>query len=233
MHAISFGLAFYFLILALLPHKSCLAVEPLSPTSRREAWLSRFHSGEMGPLSSLYPLSRLWQLTLLKDLAVIAAVPIRGLHTTTYYHPTPMQPACHPSCLLHRRLAKEKQTRARMPSCIKHGRNPACHCRSYRHTSPPYEWQQARERKSSGYCSQAGHLHSTVCSDRDRRGPCTLPSSGAPEGSSAPEARSHPSPVEALPCGWSLRPKDAWGHVMQTSSISSCKVTTLAAVIPA
>lgn len=76
--------------------------------------------------------------------------------------------------MLHRPLEKEEQTRAQMPSCIKHGRNPACHCRSYRHTSPPYEWQQARERKRSGYCSQAGHLHSTVCSDRDRRGPCTL-----------------------------------------------------------
>lgn len=74
---------------------------------------------------------------------------------------------------------------------------------------------KAREKRASGYyCSQAGHLHSTVCSDRDRRGPCTLHSSGAsPEGSSAPEARSHPSPaprgLEELPCGW-CGPPNPW-----------------------
>ncbi|UKZ60452.1 uncharacterized protein TrAtP1_001732 [Trichoderma atroviride] len=69
------------------------------------------------------------------------------------------------------------------------------------------------------------------------------PSSGAPpEGSSAPVLQCPRSPK---PCVSSAsRPgsaalwmvpstQDAWGHVMQTSSISSCKVTTLAVVIPA
>lgn len=136
----------------------------------------------------------------------------------------------------------KQKPRAQISSyCTSTRANPACHCRSYRHTNPPYEWQQAREIKTSGYCSQAGHLHSTVCSDRDRRGPCTLHCSGAsPEGSSAPEARSHPSPapryLQSCPVGgpsrWPHCKIDAWGHVMQKSSISSCKVTTLAVVIP-
>lgn len=77
-----FLLTFDFLFCFLISVMKYIAA--ISPASRalqvrereREAWLSRFHSGEMGPLFSLYPLSHLWQLTLLKVLIVVRALPI-------------------------------------------------------------------------------------------------------------------------------------------------------------
>lgn len=151
----------------------------------------------------------------------------------------------HPSCLPHQQLENEKQTRAQMPSCIKHARNPACHCRSYRHTSPPYEWQQAREKKKLRLLqpsrSPAQHRLQRQGSPWAVHPP--VPSSGAsPEGSSAPVLQCSRSPKSSVSSAsrpgsaalWVVpSTQDAWGHVMQTSSISSCKVTTLAAVIPA
>lgn len=159
--------------------------------------------------STAYPLSQLWQLTLFMSSLLLEHCRLADciqLYNTTL-------PCNLRSRLLVPSTTKQK-CRAQISSyCTSTRTNPACHCRSYRHTSPPYEWQQAREIKTSSYCSQAGHLHSTVCSDRDRRGPCTLHCSGAsPEGSSAPEARSHLSPAprcqQSCPVGGPSR----WPH---------------------
>lgn len=165
------------------------AFEPYK--SEREARLSRFHSGEMGPLSILYPLSHLWQLTLLKVLAADSRTAYNYM-LPPYFNATRM-PYEASKLLAPSTTGRRK---ARLGSRCHHASNAdGILLVTAAATATPARHMSRSKEKSSGYCSQAGHLHSTVCSDRDRRGPCTLPSSGAPEGSSAPEARSHPCPA--------------------------------------
>ncbi|TFB03747.1 hypothetical protein CCMA1212_004621 [Trichoderma ghanense] len=114
----------------------------------------------------------------------------------------------------------------------------------------------APKKAACSYCSQVGHLHSTVCSARDRtalvqsvrppRAPFQWPISPASAAHCCwappfpPEESARTLPEALLESGLdSLKAAGAsggacprqGGHVMQASSISFCKVTHLPAVV--